>query len=182
MTNYPVPTDEQMAFIQEQFVHLSATQELLDEASAEGAKRTIPSQLYAYATGVILYPDADLEMALRKSPGMRATYRRILDGTSLYDFGTAMAASDGDLLPRAGKGCSIRFERSQAEAGQYYVIIELTDDTGHIPTKLVICDDENNCQQFDVPQARRGIIQLRVHDDHEILALLRNAKTEVLLR
>lgn len=181
MTDFPVPDDERLNEFRASFSAFSATRELM-EKGAHGSSETVSARkLYAYAAGMAAYPNARLEAMLRTHPGMRVAYRRMMNAAATYSLGTAMAASDGDLLPRSGEGCSIRFEKSQAEKGLYYVIIELQDATQGAGY-LGLCDAENNCRQFSLPGARRGIIQFLTDEDSDILNLLRDPNTEVLLR
>lgn len=184
MNDFPIPNDTMMAQVRTTYAALSAAEALI-ESEAPSASVTA-HQLFAYASGMTAYPNADLERHLQRTPGLRATYRRMMSTRAAFSFGTAMAASDGDLLPRSGEGCSIRFEKSTAEDASYYVIIELhgelPGDTDRQPSRLVVCDDDDTCQQFALPQARRGIIQMLVAEDAELLDLLRKSSTEVFLR
>lgn len=182
MNDYPIPDKEQLDELRVQFAQVSASSELIEGAQAGGGEGVSPAQLFAYATGATPYPDPGLENKLRNSPGMRAAYKRMLASNALYDFGMPMAASDGELLPRKGEDCSIRFEKSQADQGLYYVIIEMKSERDRQPGYLVVCDNDQNCHQFPVPNARRGIIQFLVEEDAELLNLLRDPNTEVLLR
>lgn len=180
MNDFPIPNDIMMAQVRTTYAALSAAEALIENDTPTTS--VTAHQLFAYASGMTAYPNADLERHLQRTPGLRATYRRMMRTRAAFSFGTAMAASDGDLLPRSGEGCSIRFEKSTAEDASYYVIIELHGDTDRQPARLVVCDDDDTCQQFALPQARRGIIQMLVAEDAELLGLLRKSSTEVFLR
>ena len=180
MNDFPIPTDTALNQVRTTYAALSAAQSLIDDNTQ--ATSVAAHQVFAYATGATAYPNAELERHLHQNPGMRATHRRMMSARAVVSLGMAMAASDGDLLPRSGDGCTIRFEKSKAEQGAYYVIIELTGDTDRRPSHLVVCDEDDTCQQFALPQARRGIIQILVAADAELLDLLRKPNTEVFLR
>ena len=182
MTLVPIPNDQQLSDMRSTFAaHFAATDLLAD--AREGSSKSIPlSTLFAYASGAMAYPDAAIENQLRSQPGMRNAYRRMMTSDVSYSLGTAMAASDGDLLPRSGDGCSIRFEKSQAEADKYYVIIELTGEGKKSPDHLVLCDQNDRCHRFPLPTMRRGIVQFLVEANADLLDLFRDPTTEVFLR
>ena len=183
MSDYPAPPTERIGDLRQAFADEAAAAELVAGLEEEGpAGAVAPSRLYAYATGAIPVPDAGIERALETHPGLRNAFRRMMAAGAGYHLGTAMAASDGDLLPRSGDGCRIRFERSKAEKDRFYVIIELEDMERDPPSTLVICDRDDHCHRFPLPPARRGTIQFQSEADSQLLDLLRTSDTEVLLR
>tara|TARA_B100001179_G_C18436048_1_gene336750 strand:- start:293 stop:574 length:282 start_codon:yes stop_codon:yes gene_type:complete len=93
-----------------------------------------------------------------------------------------MAASSGDYPVRHGSGCIIRMEASRAEPDQIYVIIEITGDVDLAPTSMFVCEEDQTCMRFEVPEIKDGIIQLIFDRPSKLVELMMNPKTEVFLK
>ena len=179
MTDFDAPDSKELEVVREAFVARRVSREL--SASEDAAAEVVSmSRLYAYAEGRIAYPDPEIETALATSPSLRAANSRLLSAGAVYEFDLARAASDGDLLPRRGEGCNIRYEDSRADRDHVYVVIEI-EQIGAIPNQLVLFDPDDNCHRFDLPAPRRGIVQLLIDRDSEVLGLLGDPATRVLL-
>ena len=85
-------------------------------------------------------------------------------------------------MSRDGAGCRIRFQRSRAEPGQTYVIIELDEGQGARRTTLFVCDAEDRCLKYRLPEAREGVVQMLLDEDSELLRALLDIKTEIFIR
>jgi hypothetical protein len=181
MSDFEAPDDKALEQAREAFAARQVSREMLSESEDDSSKAISMSRLYAYAEGRIAYPDPEIETALATSPSLRAANSRLLAAGPVYEFELARAASDGDLLPRRGEGCTIRYEDSRAERDHVYVVIEI-EQGGGVPAQLVLFDPDDNCHRFDLPAPRRGIVQLLVERGSELLELLRNPTTRVLLR
>ena len=164
----------------EAFAARQVSRGLLSESDNGNAKAISMSRLYAYVEGRIVYPDPEIETALAASPPLRAANAKFLTAGATYQFDLARAASDGDLLPRRGEGCAIGYEDSRADRDHVYVVIEI-EQIGAIPNQLVLFDPDDNCHRFDLPAPRRGIVQLLIDRDSEVLGLLGDPATRVLL-
>jgi hypothetical protein len=180
MTDFDAPGGKELEAIRETFATRQASREL-SESEDGGAVVVSMSRLYAYAEGRIAYPDSEIEAALAASPSLRVANARLLSAGATYEFDLARAASDGDLLPRVGEGCAIRYEDSRADRDHVYVVIKV-DREGATPSQLVLFDREDNAHRFDLPAPRRGIIQLLVERSSEMLEHLKDPATRVLLK
>lgn len=186
MTDFNTPDDGAMKEAREAFVARQASREMLSvcesDTVSEGNGQSIAmSQLYAYADGRIAFPNPEIEAALAASPSLRAANARLLSAGATYEFDLARAASDGDLLPRVGEGCAIRYEDSRADRDHVYIVIEIDRDDA-TPSQLVLFDREDTAHRFDLSAPRRGIIQLLVERTSEMLMHLKDPATRVLLR
>ena len=138
-------------------------------------------QLYAYAKN-LNRGDTVIEDQLKSNPNLRAALRKIIKNLSQYHLPEAMAASTEELQDRIGKDCHIRFEESRAVPDQFDVFVEMVKDKSAIPSCLIVCDEDLNCHQFDLPAMRQGVSQLISDRNSELLVLLSNPKSEVFLR
>jgi hypothetical protein len=179
MTDFYAPDGKKLEAVREAFVARQVSREL-SESEDSGAEGVSMSRLYAYAEGRVAYPDPEIEAALAASSSLRVANARLLSSGAVYQFDLARAASDGDLLPRKGEGCAIRYEDSRADRDHVYLVIEI-ERTGAAPNQLVLFDSADVCHRLDLPAPRRGIVQLLVERGSEVLELLRDPATRVLL-
>ena len=93
-----------------------------------------------------------------------------------------MAAATDEVPPRRGEGWRLTAARSQAEPGQYILIIELDGAPEPDVEILILCDRDQVFHHFAVPLPRRGAIQMILDADAEPIRLLRDPRTEAYLR
>lgn len=178
-----LPEDEGLDLMRELFVAIMDLDDITKAAAEPFRRRRIAlSRFYAYATEPGGPEDPELERALAADPALRADFRRLLEKTAASYLPQVAAASSGTVERREGQGCRIRFEASRAEPSQTYVIIELIDQERPIPGALFVCYADYRCVKFALPPAHDGVIQILLEQDSDLLAKLRDIKTEVFLR
>lgn len=181
MIEFEVPEEENLEVARDRFSELSDARQLLREG--EPAAGVISaSRLYAYANSAV--EDADVDVELSRNLSARRVFRKFLEVAAIYRPGMAVAASTEAIPPRRGVGCTVRVEPSQVEPKQYIVIVEIETSSmaETSPATLVLCDTEDHCHRFALPPAHRGVIQFIISEDAKMLALLRDPRTEALLR
>ena len=136
--------------------------------AAADAVRIAPSRLYARAAGLDIAPDPALDRALEGSPGLRAAYARMLEKTSLYRLPVLAAAHSGSENSRTGEGCEIRIEQHPAYPDQAYVIIKVTEARESRPTTLIICDRDNHCEDYALPEMWDNTAQMVVELESDV--------------
>ena len=182
MIDFKMPDDRELERIQEEFSKNSWVDILTSSLEENRRSDTISlSTLYAYLTSYSGVDEA-LELKVRSSPHLRELYRKIVDQTAAYRLPEAMAASSGDYPVRHGSGCIIRMEASRAETDQIYVIIEITGGVDLAPTSMFVCEEDQTCMRFEVPEIKDGIIQLIFDRQSKLVELMMNPKTEVFLK
>ncbi|MDP6691370.1 MAG: hypothetical protein QF384_17890 [Alphaproteobacteria bacterium] len=185
MIEIKMPDDAELAAARERFAELSESRALLDGVAKAQPTAISAGRLYAHAVAPNPVPDTALDAALEGNLALRRVYRGYLAGAAVYRLGEVIAASTEQIPPRRGDGCRITVEPSQAEAGQYIVILEL-DGGGEgaraAPGTLLLCDRDDRCFRFALPSPHRGVIQFIVTAEDPILPLLRDPRTEALLR
>ena len=182
MVEIEIPKDEDLEAARDHFAELCDARQLLHgDAFAIGVISA--SRLYAYANTAI--EDAEVEVELSRNLSARRIYRSYLQAAAIYRPGVAAAASTEAIPPRRGLGCTVRVEPSQVEPDQYIVIVEIETPSpaaATSPATLVLCDTQHHCHRFVLPPAHRGVIQFIRAEGAEMLALLRDPRTEALLR
>lgn len=179
MIEIEMPDDAGLNQARQHFAALSESRALLE---GDGLPAIAAGRLYTHATTVAPAPDGELERALEGNLSLRRAYRDFVAAAASYRFGEVIAASTDQIPPRHGVGCRISVELSQSEADQFIVIVELGVTQKAAPATLILCDPEDRCHRFPLPQAHRGVIQFIVQVDDPILPLLRDPGTEALLR
>ena len=182
MIEIEIPKDEDLEVARDRFSEMCDTRQLL-RGSASAIGVISASRLYAYANSVV--EDAEVETELFRNLSARRAYRKYLETAAIYRPGIAVAASTEAIPRRRGVGCTVRVEPSQVEPDQYIVIVEIETPpptAEALPATLVLCDTEDHCHRFPLPPAHRGVIQFIIAEDAEMLALLRDPRTEALLR
>ena len=178
-----LPEDEGLDVLRELFVAIMDLDDITKATAEPFRRRRIAlSRLYTYVTEPGGPEDPELERALEEDPALRADFRRLLEKTAASYLPQVAAASSGIVERREGPGCRIRFEASRAEPSQTYVIIELSDPEVPVPGTLFVCYAEYRCVKFALPPAHDGVIQILLEQDSDLLAKLRDIKTEVFLR
>ena len=182
MIEIEIPKDEDLEVARERFSEMCDTRQLL--RGGDPAIGVISaSRLYAYANSVV--EDVEVEAELSRNLSVRQAYRKYLETAAIYRPGIAVAASTEAIPPRRGVGCTLRIEPSQVEPDQYIVIVEIETPSPTAeasPATLVLCDTQDHCHRFTLPPAHRGVIQFIIAEDAEMLTLLRDPRTEALLR
>jgi hypothetical protein len=182
MTRFKSPVEDDLEALRDEFIAHSAAQSITSEVRKTNENNSISvSQLYAYANGDIPYPDEKIENTLKKAPGLRTAYRRILAGFSNYTFQRAIAASEGELPSRKTVGAEINFSNSSAHKDRVYIIINLTPDAELTPSTLIVFDTDDRSIRIDLPRSQDGIIQLSVSRTSDIITALKNPDTSILL-
>ncbi len=151
----------------------------------EPASRSVPlSRLYDYATQAARDDDAAVEKALERDPRLAADLRLLLEKTALRHVPRAAAAGSGPVRERHGEGCRVRLQPSRAEPGQLYVIIEVAPPApaAEAPRTLFVCDAENRCRRYLLPEARDGVVQLLAEAQSDLVRALEDIRSEVYLR
>ncbi|MDP6563657.1 MAG: hypothetical protein QF578_02425 [Alphaproteobacteria bacterium] len=182
MIEIEIPDDEGLPAARDRFAELSDTRQLL-RGDPSASRKISAGRLYAYANSPAADPEVEAELA--RNVAARRAYRGYLQAAASYRPGVAIAASTEAIPPRRGVGCTVRVEPSQAEPDQYIVIVEIdpAQPAPEVPpSTLVLCDVEDNCHRFPLPSAHRGVIQFIVTEDSAELELLRDPRTEALLR
>ena len=174
-------SDENSLKVAEQVFDALVTEgSLTESADRDGVGgRPLFRRLYLYVTDA-RSEDAELEAALSDNAVLRAELRRLTAKVAGYRISELAAAASGLVAQRVAPGCRIRFEPSRAESAQTYVIISL-DDLGHHPRWLAVFIDDDRCRRLALPEPRDGLIQLLVETNSDILAALRNPKSEIFI-
>ena len=182
MIEIEIPKDEDLEAARDRFAELCDARQLL-HGDTFSIGVISASRLYAYANSAI--EDAEIEVELSRNLSARRIYRSYLQAAAIYRPGVAAAASTEAIPPRRGLGCTVRVEPSQVEPNQYIVIVAIETSppkTEATPATLVLCDTQDHCHRFALPPAHRGVIQFIIAEGTEMLALLRDPRTEALLR
>jgi hypothetical protein len=178
-----LPEDEGLDLLRELFVAIMDLDDITKATAEPFRRRSIAlGRFYTYVTEPGGPEDPELERALEEDPALRADFRRLLEKTAASYLPQVAAASSGTVERREGQGCRIRFEASRAEPNQTYVIIELSDPETPMPGALFVFYAEYRCVRFALPPAHDGVIQILLEQDSDLLAKLRDIKTEVFLR
>ena len=162
---------------QQHFNDLQVCRDLLEGQVQQRAFSA--TDLYAYVYGA---ENSALKQALVFNLNLRRAYKGMLKGAASYKIGYAQAASSTDYPERHVDGCRLRVHSSNAEAQQLYLILEFRDKNIPLPEQLVIFDDQERMETFDLPQGRNGVIQALIERQSLIADLLKSPKTEIFLR
>ena len=181
MIDYDVPEGENLDVARDAFTDAALVQELTDALASGGAEAGVSlSRLYRHATNMSQIDQA-LERSLRENLNLRRIYKDMVERTSRFHLPEAMAASSEELPSRHGQGCRIRMEASRAEADQIYVIIEIDGEADQPPSTLIVCDADQNCRRFGLPEIRNGVAQLIAERQSDLVTMLMNPKAEAYL-
>lgn len=138
--------------------------------------------IYRYATDPDQGMSPDLRQALQSNARLRADLRHLLERTSLLHLSARAAASGGTITTRQGEGFRMTLRESRAERGQIYVIIRFGDTVMPPPKMLFVIDDDSGFRKLPLPAPSAGTVQLLLEADSDIVAALRDPRTEVFLR
>ena len=177
---FELPDDYSLNVAEQLFDALVTEASLSGSDDRDGAAGRLPfRRLYLYVTDA-RSGDTELEAALSDNPLLRADLRRLTAKIASFQIPELAAAASGLVTQRVAPGCRIRFEPSRAEAAQTYVIISL-DDLGRHPRWLAVFVDDDRCRRLALPEPRDGLIQLLVESNSDVLAALRNPKSEIFI-
>ena len=162
------------------FAALDAYRALSAPAEAEAGVIGRPTfqRLYLYATGAI--DDSEIVHAAREDRRTATTLAALVARFAPFRMPRQAAAASGSYNERQGIGWRMRFQRSRADAGQIYVVIEL-DDQRAAPKRLFAVTADDRCETCALPAAREGVIQLLEEEGSALLAALQERSTEVSL-
>jgi hypothetical protein len=175
------PDDATLGIAERVFDALAVVGDLTD-SSRDGSGEPGMARLYAYASDAGAALDPDLEDVIARDGRLRANFELLLVRTALHRFPTVAAASAGPISEREAEGCRIRFQQSQAEPNQTYIIIELAAGQSEKPKALFLCGSHRAARKYALPEAHEGVIQMLVESDAEVLEGLRDIEAEVFLR
>lgn len=177
MNTYEYPRDAKLLRAREAFAEIAVADALLRKAERKGTRRVAASALYGAARdGITVSSD------LLQSRTARQFFAHAIAESAVYTLSEARAASSGGPAARHGEGCHIRFERSRAEPNQYFVVVELQGERAErSPTSLIVCDREQHCRRFPLPEVRGGIAQIIAEADSDLVRLIGDPSTRVYL-
>jgi len=182
VTRFKAPSAEALVEIRQEFAAMGTYHDFVNaDSDEEFVKEITMSDLYAYATGGVSYPNSAIEAALERAAGLRSAFRRMVLALPGYRFERAAAASAGGTLPRQTQGAEIKFSPSRAHDDRTYIIIELKSSVEPIPNSLAVFDSEDRAVRVSLPPPQDSIIQLLVRKDSDILRVLRDPDTDVVL-
>jgi len=144
--------------------------------------RANPAQLWAYASGALTWPQADLDMQLRSSEPMRNTFRNMIEKATPFHLPQARAASSDALPQRDGKNCRLSMGPSRAEPNQLYLIVELRNVRHDTPVQLTLCNHRQEFIRIDLPTPRNGIAQILLDRSSDVVQWLSDPRTEAFVR
>ena len=184
MIEFKLPEGAEREAARQRFAENVTSQDLADGSVMENQPASISaSRLYAHAMALDPAPDGALEAALSSNLALRRTYREFQRVASMYQLADVIAASSEAIPVRRGVGCQISVEASQAEADQFIIVVELDGGAdAPAPELLLLCDEADHCHRFPLPKAHRGVVQFIVQADNPIMTLLRDPRTQALLR
>jgi hypothetical protein len=176
MNVYEHPQDIALVRAREAFAEVALTEALL-QPGPKTSRRVSASALYRAARDGTAVDEEALQ-----SRAARQFFAGAISETATYTLAEARAASSGGPAARHGEGCHIRFERSRAEPNQYFVVVEV--ERAHAepsPTSLIVCDREQRCRRFPLPEVRDGIAQIIAEADSDLVRLVGDPATRVYL-
>ena len=138
--------------------------------------------LYRFATEPAREMSRALGDALAASARLRRDLRHLLERTAPRHLSARAAASSATVTTRRAASFRITLRESHADRGQIYVIIRFDDAALPPPKTLFVIDDQRGCRKLALPAPSAGAIQLLLEADCDLVAALRDPRTEVFLR
>ncbi len=170
-------------FAEAVFVALNGINALSARPGDEAQRQSIGfKDIYRFATEADQRMSPDLCQALQSNGRLRADLRHLLERTTLFHLSARAAASGGTITTRHGEGFRMTLRESRAERGQIYVIIRFGDTVMPPPTMLFMIDDDSGFRKLPLPAPSAGAVQLLLEADSDIVAALRDPRTEVFMR
>ena len=170
-------------FAEAVFVALEGINALNSRPSDEAQPQTIGfKDIYRFATDPDQRMNPDLRQALQTNGRLRADLHHLLERTTLFHLSARAAASGGTITTRQGEGFRMTLRESRAERGQIYVIIRFGDTVTPPPKMLFVIDDDSGFRKLPLPAPSAGAVQLLLEADSDIVAALRDPRTEVFMR
>lgn len=153
-----------------------------DPGRARSQRRVGFADLYRFALDGSVGMSPQLGDALKASPGLRGDLRHLLERTAPLHISARAAASSATVTTRQGSEFRMTLRESHADRSQIYVIIQFSESVGPAPSTLFVIDDERGCRKLPLPAASAGAVQLLLEADSELVAALRDPRTEVFMR
>lgn len=156
----------------------------LASGAAETAHRTRIGfgDIYRFATDPAREMSRELGDALAANGRLRRDLRRLLERTTPLHLSARAAASSATVTTRHGAEFRMTLRESHAEGGQIYVIIQFNSSVAPPPKTLFVIDDKRGCRKLPLPAPSAGAIQLLLEADSDLVAALRDPRTEVFMR
>ena len=170
-------------FAEAVFVALDTIAALTSGRDGAGVRNRVGfGDLYRYATDPARRMSQALGDALAASAALRRDLRHLLERTATLHLSARAAASSATVTTRRAASFSITLRESRADRGQTYVIIQFDDAALPPPKTLFVIDDEHGCRKLPLPPPSAGTIQLLLEAESDLLAALRDPRTEVFMR
>lgn len=170
-------------FAEAVFVALDGINALGSRPSDEAPRQSIGfKDLYRFATDPGQMMSPGLRQALHSNRRLRADLHHLLERMAVFSLPARAAASGGTITTRQGEGFRMTLRESRAERGQIYVIIRFGDTVMPPPKMLFVIDDDSGFRKLPLPAPSAGTVQLLLEADSDIVAALRDPRTEVFLR
>lgn len=171
------------SFAEAVFVALDGINALGSRPNDEAQRQSIGfKDIYRYATDPDQMMSPGLRQALQTNGRLRADLRHLLERTTLLHLSARAAASSGTITTRQGEGFRMTLRESRAERGQIYVIIRFGDTVMPPPKMLIVIDNDSGFRKLPLPAPSAGTVQLLLEADSDIVAALRDPRTEVFMR
>ncbi len=138
--------------------------------------------LYRLATDPARKMIRALVDALAASARLRHDLRHLLERTAPLHLSARAAASSATVTTRRAASFRITLRESHADRGQIYVIIRFDDAALPPPKTLFVIDDQRGCRKLPLPAPSAGAIQLLLEAESDLVAALRDPRTEVFMR
>jgi len=180
-----VQTGKEMGapFAEAVFVALDTLASLAPDTEEESSGHRIGfAEIYRFATEGAGGMSPELSEALAASPRLRADLRHLLRRTTPLHLSARAAASSATVTTRQGTEFRMTLRESHADRDQIYVTIQFGEAVISPPTTLFVIDDRRGCRKLPLPAASAGAVQLLLEADSDLVAALRDPRTEVFMR
>lgn len=172
--------DERRALAERLFLAREEADRIMAALDAPAQSPAVPNPFQAFAGFVSGGAEGDF----RVDSALQPACRRFLARTGpAYAPRLAAAASPGLAQTREGEGCRISLRPSRADAGQVYVVVELTRDvpSGALPRTLVLLLRDGTFSRFALPEPDGNLYQMLAEADSSLVQNLALPETEVFL-
>lgn len=139
-------------------------------------------EIHRFATENAGAMSPELRDALAASPRLRADLRHLLARISSLHLSAQAAASSATVTTRHGAGFQMTLRESHADRSQIYVTIQFGEAATAPPSTLFVIDNNRGCRKLPLPAASAGAVQLLLEADSDLVAALRDPRTEVFMR
>ena len=170
-------------FTEAVFVALDTLASLTPKAERVSSGRRMGfADIYRFATEGTGGMSPELSDALAESPRLRSDLRHLLRRTAPLHLSGRAAASSATVTTRQGTEFRMTLRESHADRGQIYVTIQFGEAVMPVPSTLFVIDDKRGCRKLPLPAASAGAVQLLLEADSDLVAALRDPRTEVFMR